>query len=311
MNKISAIFLLLISSYIFVACGADKEQHFTATKIDACDFAEVPSQFVLIGSQPCVLVDGEAYIHDGECWNRIQADKKFTKIYSGEVFCALTEDGEIFVTEDALAGYEEYPLGSAGAYHNAEKLLQACSDMTIEHISGNILNDYIITASESGGIRVYVNGMEQVITQPIRVADISGKYLLSEEGEVYLVSYPDSFDRVKVKKVSEEKFVSISACPTANRCIGIKQDGSVEVWSDVEGELAWDFRDIKTISMGFGYCVALSEEGEVCFASYDEEQEGEIREYLKTLDGRAVDVTCAYNKAAILLEDGSICMIEI
>ena len=56
---------------------------------------------------------------------------------------------------------------------------------------------------------------------------------------------------------------------------------------------------------------ALSGDGEVCFASYDKEQEAEIREYLKKLDGKAVDVACAYNRVVILLEDGSICMLDI
>ena len=36
-----------------------------------------------------------------------------------------------------------------------------------------------------------------------------------------------------------------------------------------------------------------------------------LNKYLKTLDGKAIDVTCAYNKVAILLKDGSVCMIEL
>ncbi len=280
-------------------------------EIEAYDFPEPPSQIALIGTKPCVLVAGEAYLYEDTGWSKIYAEKELEEIYAGEVFCALTEDGEIFVTEDSLTEYEGYPSGSAGAYYNAEKMLQYCSDTSIEKISANILNDYIIAASGSGEIKVYVNGLERGVAEPIHVADMSGKYLLSEKGEVYLVSYPDSFERVRVKRVSDEKFVSISACPTANRCIGVKQDGSIEVWSDVDGELASDFRDIEKISMGFHYCIALSGDGEVCFSAYDEELEAEIRDYLKTLGGKAIDVTCAYNRITILFKDSSVCMVDI
>lgn len=310
MKKIATIGLLLTILLSISACGADREQHFTVTEIDAYDFAEPLSQFVLIGLQPSVLIDGEAYIYEDAGWNKIYEGKKITEIYAGEAFCALTEDGEIYVADDALAEYESYPLGAAGVYYNAEKMLEYSSGSKIEHLSANILNDCIIAASVDGGIKVYVNGMERGIAEPIRVADMSGKYLLSEEGDVYMVSYPDSFERVRVKRVSDDKFVSISACPTANRCIGIKHDGSTEVWSDVEGELASDFQDIDKISMGFHYCIALSEDGKVCFSAYDEELEVEIRAYLEKIDDNVVNVACAYNRIAIMFEDYSICMID-
>lgn len=302
--------LIIILASVWMAWSSSDKVKVTELIIDAYDFAETPSQFVLVDSQPCVLVDGEAYIYDGDSWNKVCVDKKITEIYAGEIFCALTEDGEIYVTEDTWAEYESYPLGAAGVYYNAEKMLQYSSGAKIEQISANIMNNYIIAASADGEIKVYVNGMERGIAEPICISDMSGRYLLSEEGEVYMVSYPDSFDRVRVNKVSDDRFVSISACPTANRCIGIKHDGSTEVWSDVAGELASDFQDIDKISMGFHYCIALSEDGKVCFSAYDEELEAEIREYLEKIDDNVVNVACAYNRIAIMFGDYSICMMD-
>lgn len=310
MKKIATIGILLTILLGIAACGADQEKHFAVTEIDASDFAEVPSQMELINLQPCALVDGEAYIYEGDSWNKIFVDKKLTEIYAGEVFCALTEDGEIYMAGDALAEYESYPLGSASVYYNAEKMLEYSSGSKIEHLSANILNDCIVASSVAGEIKVYVNGIEREIADPIRVIGMSGKYLLSEEGDVYMVSYPDSFERVRVKRISDDKFVSISACLTANRCIGVKHDGSTEVWSDVEGELASDFCNIDKISMGFNYCIALSQDGKVYFSAYDKELEADIRVYLEKLDDNAVNVACAYNRIAIMFEDYSICMID-
>lgn len=311
MKKIATIGMLLYIILGIVACGADRERRFIVTEISAYNFAEPPSQFVLIDSKPCVLVAGEAYIYEEGSWNEIYAGKRFTEIYAGETFCALTEGGEIYATEDTWAEYKSYPLGSAGAYYNAEKMLQYSIGTKIRQISGNILNDYIIADFESGEVKVYVNGQEQVMEEPIPVVDMSGKYMLSEEGEVYVVSYPDSFERVKVRKVADGKFVEISACSTANQCIGVKQDGRVVVWSDVEGELASDFRDIERVSMGFNYCVGLSVKGEVYFASYDEELEAEMRDYLKTLEGKAIDITSAYNRVAIMFDDYSVYTMDL
>lgn len=46
------------------------------------------------------------------------------------------------------------------------------------------------------------------------------------------------------------------------------------------------------------------------FSAYDEELETEIRAYLEKLDGKAVDVTCAYNRIAIMFKYCSVCMID-
>lgn len=99
--KNAAIIGILLSFLLSIsACGADGEQHFTVTEIGAYDFAEAPSQFVLIGLQPCVLVGGNAYIYESDSWNKICVDKKLTEIYAGEVLCVLTEDGSIEVWSD-------------------------------------------------------------------------------------------------------------------------------------------------------------------------------------------------------------------
>lgn len=285
--------------------------NFTLTEIEKYDFVANPEQFALVNMNPCVLVDGVAYLYEDGDWNKIQSDKKISQIYSGDKFCCLTQDGKIIVgNEEWKEEYESYPLSSAGVFHNAEEMLKATEEKTITNISAEIFNEYIIATFADGITECFVNGKSLTVTDSLSVKEISGHFLLTDSGDVYLVSYPDSFETIKIKQVSTDKIQSISSCPSADRCVGIKNDGSIEVWSDVEGDLASDFQKIEMIKMGFNYCVAVREDGKACFSAYDKELETEITSCLDGMNKKAISVTCDYSRIAIMFEDYSICLID-
>ncbi|MCD7836693.1 MAG: hypothetical protein LUG83_08635, partial [Lachnospiraceae bacterium] len=83
-----------------------EEKSFLVTEIESYPFEEEPSQFVLTDLCPCVVVDGAAYLYENGSWNEIQSDEKLVSIYSGDIFCGLTSDGEIVVGSEEWDEYE-------------------------------------------------------------------------------------------------------------------------------------------------------------------------------------------------------------
>jgi len=54
--------------------------NFTMTEIEKYDFVAKPEQFALVNMNPCVVVDGVAYLYEDGAWNEIQSDKKISQI---------------------------------------------------------------------------------------------------------------------------------------------------------------------------------------------------------------------------------------
>ena len=58
--------------------------NFTITEIEKYDFAAKPEQFALVNMNPCVLVEGVAYLYEDGVWDEIHSDKKSLKYTLGK-----------------------------------------------------------------------------------------------------------------------------------------------------------------------------------------------------------------------------------
>jgi hypothetical protein len=121
-----------------------------------------------------------------------------------------------------------------------------------------------------------------------------------------MISHPDNLTAVFLKQMSEEEFVDISACENAERCIGIKKDGTAVLWSDVKLDFNFSSEKYKKACMGFNYAVLVCEDGSLEYYSSNKERKKQISFYLKRIDKNVIDIAVAYDYIAILLQDGEI-----
>jgi hypothetical protein len=184
-------------------------------------------------------------------------------------------------------------------------MIDALTDKKIQFMS-NFLEEYCIVYLEDGTLELFVNGNEKVISDNLDVTKISGQFILTKDGTVYMISHPDNLTAVFLKQLSEEEFVDISACENAERCIGIKKDGTAVLWSDVKLDFNFSSEKYKKACMGFNYAVLVCEDGSLEYYSSNKEREKQISFYLKRIDKNVIDIAVAYDYIAILLQDGEI-----
>lgn len=263
----------------------------------------------LVNLKPCVVYDGVAYMYD-DGWKAVEA-ASIAHVYDGDTFCAIDDDGSIILKSENMGEYEGYPLGSAGIYHNAEQMLKLTENEKISKLGGSPVAEYCTAYFKDGSTRIFHNGYALELSDSIAVADISGRFVLAEDGTVYKASYDEEFTIGSLKAVSDKKYVSIAECTSADRCIGINEDGTVTVWSDVNMDMTFTADNARTAAIGFNYGAVVCDDGMVEFHSVKKDVEKQISEYLGNLDKKATAVTCNYDSIAILLEDGSIHLISM
>lgn len=268
-------------------------------------------KIALVNSKPCIVSDGKAYIYaDG--WNEVETDNDIVTIYNGDVFCALDCEGNIIMMSEEVDDYQGYPLSSAGIYYNAEELCKLAEDEKIMLLSGNPLgNEYCVAYFENGYTRLFVNGAAFDLSDSIVVTDISGKFILSKEGNVYKVSYGDNSENVYLEQVSEGKYTAIAACTSADRCIGIRQDGTTTIWSDVDLDFVFNTENAKSATMGFNYGIILCKDGNIEFHSVDSNLEYQVSEYFAKQNEDISSISCSYDSIAILTQNGNVKIINL
>lgn len=272
--------------------------------VETCEIA-------LVNLKPCIVSAGKAYIYvDG--WNVVEADNDIVKVYNGDTFCALDCVGNLITIADEFNHYESYPLTSAGIYYNAEEMLKLTEEENILLLSGNPLeSEYCIAYFEGGYTRLFVNGEMTELSDSIAVADISGRFILSDEGNVYQVSWGENPSNARLEQVSEGKYIGISACTSADRCIGICEDGTVAIWSDVELNFVFNTENAKAAAMGFDYGIVLCDDGHIEFHSSDSAMERQVSEYFDNVDEQIFSVTCSYDSIAVTLKNGNVRIVNL
>ena len=300
-----AFLVLGLLSVLATGCAAVEPEENSPAEIAVELPAEWTSveQLAFVGENPCVLADGTAYLYADGAWKAYAEEERLTRLYSGDEFCALTESGNLVTDAEFPEDYAEYPLTSAGVYDNADRMLDELRDEKITLANGNIFNENPICLLSDGSLLLFHAGKSLPITSPGTVIALSGGYLLTDAGEVYRIQFNEETEKVRVIAVSDGGIKAVSACATASRCAGICEDGTVEIWSDIDGELAADFRNVENVQMGFQYCVALDQDGQILFSSYNKEQETDMRQRLAKQGGRAVMIGCNYQRLAVLYEN--------
>ncbi|MCD7738114.1 MAG: hypothetical protein LUH58_03620 [Lachnospiraceae bacterium] len=291
---------------------------FTVTEIEGCNFPQAPSQFTFFNLNPCVGADQTVYLYEDGGWIIYESYQKMAEVYPGDNFCAVSVDGEIIADLPEESEYQSYGLGSAGIFYNADEIVKQTADRKVRQLNKNIVNEEVMVLYEDGQVELFNAGTGYSVTDSLAeeetVEEISGSFLRTASGKVYLVKYrfheSDSSGSVTLSQVSTDRIVSISACASADRCIAVKSDGTVEVYSDMEQELGADFERIETVCMGYSCCVAVDEDGRAHFSAYDSGMEEEIDLYLAGLEGNVIYAACSYQGIAVLLEDYSICVID-
>lgn len=331
MKKITYILLVLVLCLSSLGCGnsgqtnenteAETSKENTAStkvtleKILSCGYVKPDSGISLVNwnMNPCVVTEGRAFVYQDNVWNEMDSENGIREVFSGENFCALDQQGKILTDADAFESYDGLPLTTAAIHYNAEQMVHILNDdkndEKLSLLGGNIFTNSIVYL-DNGCLKVFKNGEGKVLSDSIAVSKISGNFILTEDGDVIRITYND-FDgditNINLKKVSTEKYIDISACDTAPRCIGIREDGTVNLlWSDVELNLNLDMGNVKAVSMGFNYAVILCDDGHVEFRSSDYDTEQEVMAQLNTFDEKAIDITCYSNNVAVLLENGDV-----
>lgn len=308
--------------------STNKRNKVTINEIESCQFDKKPSQLAVLGVFdpdldrtelcPCVLVDGTAYLYRDGKWNEIWPDKKFTQIYSDEYFCAITTDGEIFAVSEGLEAYktESMPLGSAGVFYNADKVLELTAGKKVKQLSGTIFRQESMVLFSDGKTELFFHGTGHRVADSVNVEEISGDFLRTDSGDVYHLKSDFYGKTLEIQKISSD-IKSICSSYEKGCYIGIKSDGSLDLWRPEYNlkllkDLS-DFQNIESVSMGFSYFVALGKDGKVRFSHYgidDNDDEEMINSYMDKMTKRAIHIACVYERIVIMYYDYSMSIID-
>ncbi len=275
---------------------------------DRAEVYEIES-FVLINNVPYIVSDGTAYYWDDskEAWIVYMEGVK--ELFRGEYFCVLKDDGRLELCTNDSLDIDSMPLGMQYTINQADKLLEISQNTPIRTLNSELLSVNCYALCEDGSILI-ASGEEYIPfkIQNENIKDISGDFILTEEGNVYQLENEDS-RQFSYKQVSEDKFTAIAAFESAPRCVGIRENNTLVMWSDLEPLSLTDWKNVKEIAVGFNYCIGLTMNGEVLYADYDKEREKDISNLLQGI--KAESITCCYESIAILKKDLTVEMIDL
>lgn len=265
--------------------------------------------FVLINNVPYIVSDGTAYYWDDskEAWIVYMEGVK--ELFQGEYFCALKDDGRLELCTNDSLDIGSMPLGMQYIINQADKLLEISQNTPIRTLNSKLLSVNCYALCEDGSMLI-ASGGEYIPfeIQNETIKDISGDFILTEEGNVYQMENGD-FGQFSYNRVSEDEFTAIAACESAPRCVGIRENNTLVMWSDLEPLSLTDWKNVKEIAVGFNYCIGLTMNGEILYADYDKEREKDISKLLQGI--KAESITCCYESIAILKKDLTVEMIDL
>ena len=238
----------------------------------------VPIEMAVVAKQPIVLYEGVAYQHNEEnTWLELDCEKKIKQIFSDEEYvCVLDVNGKLHCDELP----DPYSLGMSGiAYDMAGKALSINEEQKIITANGHILGDFKALLSDDCTI-IYENAdeFENFVIEE-EVAMLSGSFMLTTSGNVYLFSLNDAAVPAvpKLEPVYDGGDITyIDASDSASRCVGLTKDGKAMIWSDIASPDISDWDDLVRVVHGFNYVAGLTSKGKVVFKHYDEAKSPEL-----------------------------------
>lgn len=273
------------------------------------------NQFSLVNGMPVRIDEGSVYQYNAdETWTVVELDGTAAQVFSGENLCVLMEDGGLYyggateISED-----EEYPLTSAYGIEMIAKALEInkeerflCINKNIEYLGFRVL-------LESGEILYQgLEDYERYHMQEETPVQLSGEFILTEEGNVYYLQIDAASAYTKLEKVYDGgDVVAISASETAARCIGIKENGKAESWWINQDSLAVeDWEEAVAVCQGFYYAVALDGQGQVYYIDQNEEVTTSVSEALSTWSD-IVEIAVLFETIVGMKADGSCLFLNI
>lgn len=270
-----------------------------------------PDSFVLIDGTPYITSEGNAYYFSSENeWILYETESSLKKLFRGDYFCALTDTGTIlFETGISPEEYAAFPLGSAHTFSMAEHLSALSLEKPVLTLNQSPAYENCRALCEDGTLLLNSDEDYFSLTLPNEtIKDISGEFVLTENGSVYQIQTSGS-QSPSFKKVSDGPIVLISSCETAARCVGICEDGTAVMWSDLKPLDLSEWQDVVEVTMGFNYCAGLTAQGKILYADYNANRKVPVTDLLKQMT--AEHITCSYQTLALLNSDGTVEIIDL
>lgn len=263
--------------------------------------------FVLISDIPYMVSEGTAYYWDDDNGVWIVCKEGVKELFRGENLGILKEDGSLEVGNAEYLNIDE-EFTSLSALYSVEqtnKLLNISQNTPIRTLNTEPVSESCWALCEDGSMLINPGGEYIPFEIPNEtIKDISAKFILTEEGNVYEIS-EDSWKpgEYSCKQVSEDKFIAIDACGSGTLCVGIRENHTVAMWSLPEWESLdlTEWKNVKEVAVGFNYCVGLTTNGKVLYAAYDKDMEMEVTKRLEGI--KAQHITCCFETIAIIKND--------
>ena len=272
-------------------------------------------QFALIGVRPFLIKDGKVYEYGtDEIWRQLEITGEAKQILRGENLCVLNKDGSLYYGGKLDLNLEKLPLTAAYNINMANMALKFNEEESFVCVNQNLGYENFRALLQNGDILYQgVKQYERYHMEEETPIILSGSHILTDEGNVYYF-YTDRVDDnlyTNLECVYDgEDIVAISASETASRCLGLRADGNVVSWSNINPLEVTNWRNVVAIKQGFYYAVGLTDQGRVLYVDYGLNNTEAINKALKMWTD-VVQIDVNFETIAGLKEDGSCYILDI
>ncbi len=265
----------------------------------------------IVDRQPMMLYEGQVYQYDKGIWTMLEYEEKIKQIFSGETLCFLDINGKIYYEGETLLSDLEkegnVPLSSALTLYMTEKALALNAEQKFVIVNHNVENSGFQALLSDGSILYPKLDEYESFRVDDEIVMLSGGYILTESGNVYSLRlyeyiYPTMPEYALIYDGGDITY--IDACPTANRGIGIREDGTAVIWSDLVAPDVSHWSNLVTAVHGFNYAAAVKDSGEVLFTHYDEAITADVVEYTSRWTD-IVEIEAYYNSLYAVDREGN------
>ena len=266
------------------------------------------NQFVVAADVPYLIENGKVLKcqTDGQ-WEDGDFVDNAIQIFGGDALCILDSNGKLHFDERIITG--DIPLSTAYSMYMTNKALEINQNKSFTSINQNVgcfafralLEDGTILYQKQNNYAEYK--MEKDIPKYL-----SGDYILTEEGNVYYMKTEtlDDNDVFEMKCVYDKgDLIAIDAAETTDKCIGIRENGKVILWSGTEIEHVLNWKNVVRVEQGFNFAIGLTARGEVKYEGYDENNTKTINDELSLLPDMK-DIAIYYGQIWGLTEDNRV-----
>ena len=243
----------------------------------------------IVDNHPVVLEDGMMYEYKEEMgWIILESKEKVKQLLSGEALCFLDFSGKLHCKEISSLREDSMALGSSYVYYMAEKALALNEEQRFTLVNGYITDDFRALLKDD---RIaYQDGNEySIFLMGKKISMLSGNFILTVDGNVYNLHLKEkatyNSNSIEAELMIQPELqllydggdiIYIDAVATADRCIGLTEDGQALTWSDVLAPDVSSWDNLVKVVHGFNFVAGLTEDGQVMVKHYDKVKSLEI-----------------------------------